>query len=546
MRKIPILFALSVLAFASCDDVLNVESPAIFSESTIWSGNETALDTYIIGHYGAIRDRAQLNNLNERFTDALTDVIKSGDWNQAQRYNRVMTTNYFTPESCGILDNWADTYGRIRRDNEFFRDLEIHKDKYREEFLKPRVAEMHFIRAFSYYYLIRVFGGVVIRTSLDGPEENNKARSSEAESWQYAIDELKLATEDLPLVWDAANFGRITKAAAYGFLSRVALYAKQWDLAVEAADKCREAGGALDPSYAHVFADQKSPENLLTVTFFKANVAANLSTNADPMFRPSGDGLTHKGDRKILAWLVPTAELADSYEMADGTPFSWELHGSDPYADREPRFYASVLYNGAEWEGRTIESFVGGKDGIQKFEKSTPTSSTVTGYYLKKFITENDHSWDTQGSSHFDIMLRYGEVLLNKAEALAQSNWNTNRTAALAALNEVRARVGLPARDAVSLAAFMRLIEHERMVELAGEGFRYWDLRRWRRAMDVLNGTSVHGTRITREADGTFKYTPVDVDAGDTRIFMERFYAFSIPLSERTRNTAFGENNPGW
>lgn len=546
MKNLHIALVFFLLALASCDDVLNVESPSLFSESTIWSGNETALDSYVIGHYGAVRDRAQLNSLNDRFTDALTDVIKSGDWNQAQRYNRVMVTNYFTPESCGILDNWNDTYLRIRRENEFFRDLEIHKDKYQEAFLKPRIAEMHFLRAFSYHYLIRVFGGVVLRTAVDGPSENNKPRSTEADSWQYAIDELKLAAEDLPLKWDEANFGRVTRAAAYGFLSRVALYARQWDLAVEAADKCKASGGALDPSFANVFSNQHSAENLLTVTFFPSSTAANLSTNSDPMFRPSGDGQTHPGDRKILSWLVPTAELADTYEMADGTPFSWEKHGHDPYTGREPRFYASLLYNGAEWEGRVVETFEGGKDGIQRFEKSNATSSTVTGYYLKKFITENDHSWDTQGSSHFDILLRYAEVLLNKAEALAQADWNTNRAASLATLNEVRARVGLPARDATSLEAFMRLVEHERIVELAGEGFRYWDLRRWRRAMDVLNGTTVHGTWITRGADGTFHYNTVDVDAGDTRIFMERFYAFSIPLSERTRNTALGANNPGW
>lgn len=284
----------------------------------------------------------------------------------------------------------------------------------------------------------------------------------------------------------------------------------------------------------------------MTVTFFKRDVASNLTTNSDVMFRPSGDEANHPGCGRIISWLVPTAELADDYEMADGTPFSWKNNGANPYAGREKRFYASILFNGAQWENRELETFVGGKDGIQKFEKSGQTSSTVTGYYLKKFITENDHSWNINGSSHFDILLRYAEVLLNKAEALAQDNWDKNKTQALSTLNEVRKHAGLPAKNAESLNEFMKLIEHERIVELAGEGFRYWDLRRWKRSVDVLNGKSMHGTLITKQDDGTFSYKNIDVDAGDTHVFMERYYAFSIPLAERTRNKTIGKNNPGW
>ena len=92
----------------------------------------------------------------------------------------------------------------------------------------------------------------------------------------------------------------------------------------------------------------------------------------------------------------------------------------------------------------------------------------------------------------------------------------------------------------------MKLIERERIVELGGEGFRYWDLRRWKRSMDVLNGTNAHGCWINKQKDGSFTYKQVNVDADDRWIFKEKYYAFSIPLSERTKNKALGENNPGW
>lgn len=135
--------------------------------------------------------------------------------------------------------------------------------------------------------------------------------------------------------------------------------------------------------------------------------------------------------------------------------------------------------------------------------------------------------------------------MLNKAEALAQSNWTQNRTTALAALNEVRARVNLPARSTPDKDTFMKYLRHERMIELAGEGFRYWDLRRWKLAVDVIDGQSVHGVKITKQVDGTFKYEQVDADGGHKRIFYNRYYKFAIPESERTLNPLC-TNNDGW
>ena len=155
-------------------------------------------------------------------------------------------------------------------------------------------------------------------------------------------------------------------------------------------------------------------------------------------------------------------------------------------------------------------------------------------------------SAERQGSSHFAIFLRYGEVLLNKAEALAEADWNKNKTEALATLNRIRGRVGLPARTAASKEEFMELLRHERMVELAGEGFRYWDLRRWRLAVEVINGKEAHGVKITKNPDGTFHYEQIAVDGGKKRIFYERYYAFSLPLTEMKNNRLIGENNPGW
>ena len=119
---------------------------------------------------------------------------------------------------------------------------------------------------------------------------------------------------------------------------------------------------------------------------------------------------------------------------------------------------------------------------------------------------------------------------------------------ALDALNEVRERAKLPARsikDAMTLDAFMELLRHERCVELAGEGFRIWDLRRWRLAESVINGKNVHGHKITKMSSGRFSYKTVDADGGKKRIFLPHFYYMSLPSSELSQNKLC-KDNPIW
>ena len=544
----------------SCEDVVNIPASDRLTQDAIWAGDEAILDQYVIGLYGALREKSTLYMMSEQYTDCLTDLLKDGDFMESRRYNRInIGKEPFTDNDASILSNWENSYVRVRRFNEFFRDAEIYSNLYSQSFLKTRLAEIRLLRAMQYFYIMRVYGyendseerpgGMVLRDKLEGPAGNNKQRMRYADSWQWIIEEMKLAAQDLPKAWDAANFTRLTSVAAYAFISRVALYAKQWDEVISAADKCKELGADLDPSYANVFTDQHSVENIMTIKF----LADGLSHSADVTFRPSGDTPFHN-NRAMAYHICPTAELADSYEMANGDKFTWAAYnanpaawGNDPFSGREPRFYTTIIYNNEDWEGRKVESYVGGADGIMDFVEEGGRTSTCTGYYYRKFITENDNSWDAHGSNHFDIYIRYAEVLLNKAEALAQKDWSTNSTAALSALNDIRARVGLPARAASDLDGFMGLLEQERKVELAGENFRYWDLRRWRKAVDTLNGKSFHGVKIIKNDDGTFTYNECDIDASSKRIFMERFYSFALPLSELNNNEALKHmNNPGW
>ncbi len=553
MKKTILTMGLAAaLCGTSCSDVIDLNPGDRFSPATVWSST-TTVDSYVLGLYSIFSSSCEFYGTGSpNLTDAYSDILKSGSWDQYNHsYNRsLFQESAFNSTSAGAFECWSTHYERIRRENEFLRDAPKYREKFGEKWMDTRIAEVRFCRAYAYYLLCRVYGGVILRTEVDGPEQNDKARSTEADCWDFIIEELKDLAPQLPQGnktengdnWDDANYGRATQQAAYGLLSRVALFAERWDVAAQAARDVEKCGGALDlTGYANVFnGDLKSNKEILFGVDFEQDV---ITHRYDAYVRPSGDAKA-LGTSALYSVFFPTSELADSYEMADGTPFSWETHGSDPYTGREPRFYATILYNGASWMGRTIESYVGGADGFKEYENSKSANTTVTGYYLRKYLKDGDKSWITAYSAQTCILIRYAEVLLNKAEALAELSWDQNSVEALQALNDVRGRVGLPSRQTASKEEFMEFVRHERMVELAGEGFRYWDLRRWRLAEEVINGKSVHGVKITK-TDSGFNYEHVDADNGNKRIFYDRYYHFAIPESERSKNPLC-DNNQGW
>ena len=553
MKKTILTMGLAAaLCGTSCSDVIDLNPGDRFSPATVWSST-TTVDSYVLGLYSIFSSSCEFYGTGSpNLTDAYSDILKSGSWDQYNHsYNRsLFQESAFNSTSAGAFECWSTHYERIRRENEFLRDAPKYREKFGEKWMDTRIAEVRFCRAYAYYLLCRVYGGVILRTEVDGPEQNDKARSTEADCWDFIIEELKDLAPQLPQGnktengdnGDDANYGRATQQAAYGLLSRVALFAERWDVAAQAARDVEKCGGALDlTGYANVFnGDLKSNKEILFGVDFEQDV---ITHRYDAYVRPSGDAKA-LGTSALYSVFFPTSELADSYEMADGTPFSWETHGSDPYTGREPRFYATILYNGASWMGRTIESYVGGADGFKEYENSKSANTTVTGYYLRKYLKDGDKSWITAYSAQTCILIRYAEVLLNKAEALAELSWDQNSVEALQALNDVRGRVGLPSRQTASKEEFMEFVRHERMVELAGEGFRYWDLRRWKLAEEVINGKNVHGVKITK-TDSGFNYEHVDADNGNKRIFYDRYYHFAIPESERSKNPLC-DNNQGW
>jgi len=573
MNKKIILF-LNIVALGlgmfSCTDVTNLNNTTEISDQAIWSTEEAA-EMYITASYKTFTDVSQVANSRTTYYDSFSDLMKSTSWDQYNHpYNKaLLQASAFSTGSAGCFECWSGSaddntiaYSRIRRANVLLDEINRYGVKsFGEDWCNIRRAEVRLCRAFSYYRLIRVYGGVVIRTDVSGvnggvddgsnPADISRARASEADSWSFVISELQWAAQYLPDSWTTEWNGRATKKTAYGLISRMALYAQQWQTAIDAAEKVKELGGALASDYAKVFQVDGGQDNSSEILFALYFAKGTVMHHFDEYNRPFGDDAALS--TTVYGEQVPTAELSDLYEFKDGTPFDWSTYSAshtDPYTDREPRFQATVMYNGCQWEGREIQTYVGGSDGYVDFTQSSSTNGhTCTGYYLRKYLQEGYKNFVTDGGSYqYDAVLRYAEVLLNKAEAYAQLDYNQYRDQALEAMNEVRNRVGLPSKtasDAPDLNSFLTLLRKERCVELAGEGFRYWDLRRWKLAESVINGQNAHGVKITKNDDGTFSYERVACDGGTSRIFLNKYYYFSLPSSELASNKLC-VNNPYW
>jgi hypothetical protein len=525
----------------SCNDLLDIDPQDKYSETEAWK-NESTVDMYVTGLYTSIKSMSNFASLS--LTDGYTDLLKyqNGVEQTWSNHNRILLRqNYITADS-NPLSSWG-LYGDIFKENVFLRDAGTYGSKFGPDFLEARVGEVRFIRAINYFRLIRVFGGVVIRDESEGVDseaQKDKARASEEESWNFVLADLEYATQKLPETWPAEWNGRLTKGAAYAYLCRAALFAKRWDVAIQAAEnlKALRKYGLMD-NYADVF---KVPDNK-EIIFAISYKIPEMPHYLDRYFAP--DGI--QGIRRA----VPTSELADAYDMADGTPFAWSgAMAADPYTGREPRFYNNIIYNGCTWRGNTIYTYVDAENGFVPFKENQDpgTKNTVTGYFIRKFLQEDHADFDDKGSDQFWIEMRYAELLLNEAEALAESNYGANRTQALANLNEVRVRVNLPERteaEAPDKEAFMALLRKERVCELAFEGFRFWDLRRWHLASEVIEGKQAHGVQITKQPDDSFVYQQVSCDGEQTRVFPERYYLLPIPRDEMEKNSLI-VNNPSW
>ena len=533
------------LSFTSCNDFLDPDPTDRLSEKLFWQ-NEESTDLYLNSFYPYLSSygnfgTSQFNN--GLLTEGMTDMLKYGSYSAGVgNANRIVFNPYFvTADQSQGLVIWTTSYERIRRVNEFLSSMSKYST-YNEDTNKRYEAQIRFIRAFLYYQLLLRTNTVIIFDKL--PDGNSKPLSPESDCWDFVEQDLDYAIQNLPVQWDATRSGRITKGAALAMKSRAMLLAKRWEKARAAASEVinlQDNGSLvyeLNKDYKNAFKSYFDNGNKESILEFRYKLPAPYHS-FDRDFAPGGDWANNGGSA------CPTQEMVEEYELATGGKADWSKWHSKttetpPYSLLEPRFHASVLYNGASWKNRKIETFVDGKDGYIDYGFQANTNGkTTTGYYLRKYLDESIADISTTYSAQPWIEIRLAEVYLNLAEACAMLG-STYDKDANNAIRTIRERVKLPYTDLTG-EELMKAIRHERKVELAYEGFYYWDLRRWRMADSILDGARFHGLKITQSGT-TLTYDYIDCDKED-RKFPERFYNFPIPTTEIANNLAISQIN---
>ena len=401
-------------------------------------------------------------------------------------------------------------------------------------------AEAHIARAYYYAELAKMYGGVpIVESHID--DGTMVSRSTYDEVVAYVVNEVDTYKDSLAVNWKefTDREGRFTLGVALAIKSRILLYAAsplhnpendvtKWEAAAKAAHDLithKDLTYSLDPSYGTYFTGANplnSPESIYLVRRSQSN---NMEKNNYPIATQGGK-----------SGATPTHNLVAAYEYI-GTP-----DPSNPYANRDPRLGASVVTNGSTWNGRTIDQAPGGSDDMAK------ANASKTGYYLKKFLTDNLNLIQGQAAQHNWVAYRYGEILLNYAEAMNEAFGpdavpEGYTMSARQALQQVRDRASskLPKVVASDKETFREAVKHERRVELAFEDHRYWDLLRWKDAMDVLN-KPVLGVAVSRNGEG-WSY---EVQEVATRTFYEKNYYLPFLRSEIENSNNTLEQNPNY
>lgn len=567
-----------VLISVSCD-YLEPDSLSLKYEEDIFR-NLGYIDQVLTSAYTHLP--AGYNDIDGSWLAAASDEAEEVDaTKEIQHFNTGNWNAFSNPDNV-----WANCYKGIRKTCDFLEGTDTiswyaykgnNETEYarRTALLKRTRAEAKFLQAFYYFELVKRYGGVPLVTrKLDLKEDEALIHNLTRESFENCINHIVnlcdsvIACPELPVAWSAAEdgyAGRASGGAAMALKSRALLYA--------ASDLYNQPG--LNPAYGYtdvtdnarklrwenaakaayaVIATGKYTLQPYSLIFTLGSgrgteVIFERRTGSDNVFDRANYPI---GFDKGSTGTCPSQNLVDAYEMrANGSEFDWNnpTHAANPYAGRDPRLLMTVLTNNESYgkPARNVEIWEGGLDGLPR------QKATKTGYYLKKWVNPALDFSLNNTTFHQWIYFRIGEFYLNYAEAMneafkdpAYKNISAGyMRSAIESINLVRSRFGvsMPAVPAsTSYTEFIGRIRNERRVELAFEGHRWFDVRRWMIGATSL-GADLRGVRIVKTGENTFTYTPAVVEK---RVFEPRMNLYPIPQSEINKTGGSILQNPNW
>jgi len=479
-NKLAILILL--LCLVSCADYLD-KSPLVSPSDETFISTKAELEQAITACYNPLRF-SMANRPFPAFFETVSDI----SWGRESTDMQTVGNGAHDARTDAILTAWTYFYTGIERCNYVLNNMERCQAVVEADLYKQRESEARFLRALYYHYLTELFGDVPLITKSLTLSESQVPRNSKEEVVGFILTELEECANGFTSEQDL-SVGRASKEAAWALVSRVALYNERWDQAAANAQKVMALEGQrveLSSDYEKLFLydGEKSKEIILSIQYLRGNKTHVLfggfaSRNANG-----------------YANIIPTYQLADSWECTDGLSIDKSplFNPKDPYTNRDPRLGYTLALPGSEFLGYQFETHT---DSVECWnynvtpaarianKDATHAYASFSGLCWRKYTDKKDFAFINDSELNI-ILIRYAEVLLNYAEAKIEAG--SVDQSVLDAINKVRQRpsVEMPPIQMVSQAELRNIVRRERKYELAGEGLRLFDIRRWKIAEDVM------------------------------------------------------------
>jgi len=573
MKKIT-LYILIIIILYGCEDILDIK-PTNMVSSELVKSDPVLVNAFLSKIYDDIRWQSGFDF--DQFQHPATLNVVGGEQNVYGAWQASFDAATQIIDENGapeLMEYWP--YDNIRSANEL---IQILEEAYFDEIMvKQQSAETRFLRAFMYFELVKRYGGVPLILKpqyLNQPiEELFLSRNSEKEIYDFIAAEMDEIADMLPSEYGEEEFGRATKWAALALKSRAMVYAgsiskygtvqldgilgipvsesnsyfqKAYDASIEIIQNSHHALYKENPdpvdNYYEIFINENNSEIIFAEVYNR-----ELNKGHDWSMQGMADGFHAAWGSNYWMYL----ESFEKYQYNDGSSgkLDWvELDGNTKFdleiflLNKDPRLLATLFYPEMDWQGGKIylhsETIGTIPENSTWPAATTDRLSNKTGFLIRKRINEDVLlPFEEEDESDW-IVFRLAEIYLNAAEAAFELG---NISDATNLINEIRNRAGMPSKSNMTIED----IRNERFVELYIEEHRYWDLRRWRIAVDELDGKGFHGITLRYYIDEN-KYTLElkDADFGRIRTFADRNYYFPIGLSRIADNPNFVEN-PGY
>ncbi|QNM84304.1 RagB/SusD family nutrient uptake outer membrane protein [Polaribacter pectinis] len=466
MKKLFILLFTAVTIFSCSEDFLDQSSQTNIAESNFWK-SETDAFLALNAVYSTLQSRnlygGTLNGgQGLPGFDCLSDnAFNAWKWEGPGKFMEgTLDPSYWWLE--GI---WNDSYQAISRINSVVKNVnEISEDLVSAETKKELLGQAYFLRALTYFNLAVYFEEVPLILAPQTLKDAYVAKNTYEEINSQIIEDLKFASKNLPVSHSSNLLGYATKGAALGLFARVQLYNKEYNGEFGVLNLTQQAiglGYSLHSDYEELFTTtgETSSEIVFAVRFLRGDDTGN-----GEMF-----SATYKASPKVDQQPMPN--LVNDYYCIDGLPITSSplYNPADKKQNRDPRAVATFFFKGDIFN----------EDLNRAFNENLATKFGQRKYIRTKADAEGNNPWN-EGSQDFYI-IRYADILLMRAEALAETG---DVSGAMSLINKIRGRVGMPKVEDVegpnlNQSEMIALVRHERRVELALEGLRFMDLKRW-------------------------------------------------------------------